>query len=84
MMEEGLIEYLQKYADELEAQAGAPDPEIRAKINELKVCDFNQTCLINLIRILTAGNRTKRFISQRNLSKDAGFTKKTSSCLEVH
>ena len=37
MMEEGLIEYLQKYADELEAQSGAPDLEIRAKINELKV-----------------------------------------------
>ncbi len=42
MMEEGLIEYLQKYADELEAQAGAPDLEIRAKINELKVVpDYN-------------------------------------------
>ncbi len=38
-MEEGLIEYLQKYADDLEAQSGAPDPEIRAKINELKVLE---------------------------------------------
>ena len=37
MMEEGLIAYLQKYADELEAEAGAPDPEIREKIAELKV-----------------------------------------------
>jgi hypothetical protein len=37
VMDEGLIAYLQKYADDLEAEAGAPDPEIRAKIAELKV-----------------------------------------------
>ena len=34
---EDLIEYLTKYADELEAQTGEPDTEIREKIAELKV-----------------------------------------------
>ena len=37
LMQENLVDFLQKYADDIEAQTGAPDPEIRAKIAELRV-----------------------------------------------
>ena len=48
LIQEDLINYLQKYADELEAEAGQPDPEIRSKIAELKV-NFNRIFLKEIL-----------------------------------
>jgi hypothetical protein len=42
---ESLIDYLSKYADQLESELGAPDPEIRAKIAELKVANIIRLAL---------------------------------------
>ena len=82
-MEDGLIEYLTKYADELEAQTGAPDPEIRAKIAELKVSvrfENSSDAVLTRHLSLTAGYCSKRLFCQGNFNSNAGFYSMKDCC----